>query len=99
MKKSQKLIMTGFAWLMLNGVPVFADSGLPDGEGLKNGAVQLGGNILIIVAIIGVISALVTQRWARLVTLFIGGALAAWIIWLPDSFIAFLKNLVEAFGG
>lgn len=72
---------------------------LPTGENVKTWIVQLAGNLLIVVLIVFAVKNFISQQWGAMIATLLGGAFVAWIIWFTDSFTAFLKAIVTAFGG
>ncbi|MCH1672949.1 TcpD family membrane protein [Enterococcus faecalis] len=85
--------------LLLTTTQVFAaDDNLPTGDGLKNWIVTLGGNLLIVILIVGAIINLVRQSWGKMVALLLGGAFVAWIIYFPESVQSVLKALGKLIG-
>lgn len=72
---------------------------LPDATGIKSWVVSLAGNLIVLYLIFQVGRGIITQRWGMVAGAVLGGALLIWIVNFTDSFVAFLGNIVQAFGG
>lgn len=80
----------------------FADDktkALPDGGGLRDWILKIVGTLLIAYLAVGLFKDFVQQKWGAMIGQLIGGILVGWVCYSPDSFMNFLKTLVNTITG
>lgn len=75
------------------------DKTLPDGGGLRDWILKIVGTLLIAYLAVGLFKDFVQQKWGAMIGQLIGGILVGWVCYSPDSFMNFLKTLVNTITG
>lgn len=70
---------------------VFA-ADLPTGKTISDWIVTVAQNAFIALFAIGAVKNFSKKAWGAFVSLFVAGALVAWVIYYPDQVVTLLKN-------